>query len=57
MTCPSCRHSHLTYAEDRDGLPILECWRYPPVVVVDDDEITCVRPNVAEDDTCGEYQP
>jgi hypothetical protein len=52
--CGTCRHSRPVITDD-DETPILECWRYPPVMIWADDEILSVRPSVVETDTCGEY--
>jgi hypothetical protein len=64
VTCITCRHSRANlddYAdEDEEATPVLECWRYPPLMVplVTDTiyEVVAIRPQVAETDTCGEHQ-
>jgi hypothetical protein len=65
MTCITCKHSRPNlddYADDgEDATPVLECWRYPPLMVplATDDatyEVVAIRPQVAETDTCGEFQ-
>ena len=60
--CAECRYSMpnlMDYDENGDEVvtPVLECRRFPPLMVALEDELVAIRPQVAETDTCGEYQP
>lgn len=57
-TCVTCTHSRAALTDDDDGdgpQPFMECWRYPPLMVVVDDVLMTARPQVTETDTCGEH--
>ena len=60
QTCTTCTHSRVVMGVEDDGeteAAMMECWRYPPVVLhhPDADSFLFVRPTVFETDTCGEH--
>lgn len=50
--------SHCAHAEPVvfPGVPVMECRRYPPIVIVIADEANKMWPQVDGDDWCGEFQ-
>lgn len=54
VTCMSCAWSHPRQME-RDGALVLQCRRFPPVLVAIGGHVAQGVPQVEADDWCGEY--
>lgn len=55
--CATCEH--FAGGEDKNLLTaeeFAECWRYPPTVILEDDNREEARPVVKWSDRCGEYK-
>lgn len=57
MNCASCRWAEPRITEDEVAVPVLDCRRFPPQVVIRLEVPTVVWPQVAEQEWCGEYAP
>ncbi len=53
-TCGTCAHSEVKVTDDG---PVLECRRFPPVLIVVDDEARRLFPQVDAGEWCGEHRP
>jgi hypothetical protein len=54
-SCDTCRHATPTVADNDDDL-LLHCRRYPPtVIVINDDDVAQTWPTMRSTDTCGEW--
>ena len=56
--CSDCRYKEVMIAGLlEDAEPVMECRRYPPTVMMHEDEPIVMWPQVAENEWCGEFQP
>lgn len=53
-TCGTCALAEVKVTEDG---PVLECRRFPPLLVVIEDDLRRLFPQVDAEEWCGEYQP